>query len=186
MPRIRTNALTGKSSPYRYAAGRYYTAPAASITTGALTDGLLVASPFPVAAPFPANRIACEVTTLAAGATIRLGIFLSAANGTPGELLLDAGTVDAGTTGVKDVTISQAIPAGLIWLAACAQGGAPQVRMGVGSLVPIGDANVANALGQARAGYSVAGVTGALNPAWYSFTGHVSHVPRVAIRAHVS
>ena len=43
-------------------------------------------------------------------------------------LLLDAGVVDTSTTGVKSITIRQALNPGLYWLACVGDGTAPYVR----------------------------------------------------------
>ncbi len=73
------------------------------------------------------TRIGVEVTT-AVSSTIRLGIYgLDATTGGPGALILDAGTVDASTTGNKEITISQALDAGPVWIAAIADA-SPGVR----------------------------------------------------------
>ena len=60
-------------------------------------------------------RIGIEVTTLSAG-TADLRIF-AWNNGVPGALILSAGTVDTGTTGLKELTISQQLTRGYYFLA---------------------------------------------------------------------
>lgn len=71
------------------------------------------------------DRIACEITTARTPGTVRLGIYeMSLTTGDPTTLLLDAGTVDATTSGIKEITISQSIAtSGWYLLAAAAQGG---------------------------------------------------------------
>lgn len=84
--------------------------------------------------PYPGitiDRIAVEVTTAVAGATPRLGIYGSTSEGLPGSLIADFGTVDGSTTGVKELTVSQALPAGRIWLVAAQQGSAACTLRGV-------------------------------------------------------
>lgn len=108
----------------RPTAGQYFRA------TGNQTTGVTVASrmyftPIDVGKSFTMDRIGCGITLGAASSVIRLGIYRSGANGFPDALLLDAGTVDSSTTGNKELTISQAVPAGRFWLAAVAQGGTP-------------------------------------------------------------
>jgi hypothetical protein len=66
------------------------------------------------------DRIGMYVSTAgAASATLRMGIYNSRADGLPGTVLLDAGTVETGTTsGQKLITVSQALRAGVVyWLA---------------------------------------------------------------------
>lgn len=76
------------------------------------------------------DRLGVEVGATGAGSAIRLGIFSADADGFPGALLLDAGTVDtSGSTGFKEISISQAVTAGTYWLSYTWQGGtAPQLR----------------------------------------------------------
>jgi hypothetical protein len=68
------------------------------------------------------DRIGVEVTTVgSAGSVTRLGVWRDN-NGVPGLLLLDAGTVDSTTTGLREITISQLLTPGIYWLGACSQG----------------------------------------------------------------
>lgn len=70
------------------------------------------------------DRISCEVTTAAAGATPRLGIYAATSGGLPGSLVLDAGQIDASTIGLKEITISQTLSGGRYFLMAAQQGSA--------------------------------------------------------------
>jgi hypothetical protein len=94
----------------------------------ALGNSTLTALPFSVGRATTFDRKGIEVTTLAAATNLRMGIYNDA--GGPGSLLLDAGltTSDASTTGLKEATISQALPVGLYWVVVVAQGGTPTVR----------------------------------------------------------
>ena len=108
---------------------RWYTSmlSGAALTTVAPTANVLRAFPFLVPNKMTLDQIAVNVTTLTAGKQ-RLGIYSDNGSVGPGALLLDAGEVDTGTTGVKAATISQAIPAGtLLWLAVVGNA-APTVR----------------------------------------------------------
>jgi hypothetical protein len=71
-----------------------------------------------------AASIACNVTTGGtAGSTIRLGVYNSDGAGGVGGLLVDAGTVDGSTTGVKTVSsLTSATAADRLWLGAVWQG----------------------------------------------------------------
>lgn len=64
--------------------------------------------------PLTFTRIGIEVTVLSAG-NARLGLFTCGTDGAPGTLLLDAGTVSTGTTGIKEITISQTLQPGYYW-----------------------------------------------------------------------
>lgn len=74
------------------------------------------------------TKIACEVGTTAgsSGAVIRLGLrAYNATTNKPGNLIVDAGTVDATTAGVKEATISQALTKGTPYvITITTQGGA--------------------------------------------------------------
>lgn len=73
----------------------------------------------------PFARIAIYMSSAGpANSGCRLGIYESAYGGVSwGDLVLDAGVVDTTTTGLKEITISQALSPGLYWLAMAAQGG---------------------------------------------------------------
>jgi len=83
----------------------------------ALTANRIYAHPLIVAKTITVDIIAVNCTTLIAGGGLRLGIY-SDNNGEPGALLLDAGAVSTAATGVKTITITQQLTAGLYWLAA--------------------------------------------------------------------
>jgi hypothetical protein len=65
------------------------------------------------------NQIGVEVMVANSGATGNLGIYASDSVGEPASLILDAGAIDASTTGVKTITISPALTltAGVYFLA---------------------------------------------------------------------
>ena len=62
------------------------------------------------------NQIGMEVTTLAAG-NVRMGIYTNGVNNLPETLIIDAGTADTGTTGVKTIALNQSLDPGIYWLA---------------------------------------------------------------------
>jgi len=93
-------------------------ANATAITTGAPSVNVLRAMPFLATRGGTLGKISIRVTAAVAG-TGRLGIYqaTSDTNLYPNTRILDAGTVDHGTTGVKTLTISQALTANtLYWL----------------------------------------------------------------------
>jgi hypothetical protein len=60
---------------------------------------------------YPIDEMGVEVTTAGAG-LIRLGIYNADVNWVPTTLVLDAGTVDCSTTGVKRLAMSLTLPVG--------------------------------------------------------------------------
>lgn len=107
--------------------GRYY-APGGARSAFAMGLNALHLIPFRVPTTTTFDRIGILVTTLAASSAVRLGIYESLADGMPGDLVLDAGTVDSTTTGAKEIALSQVLTPNLYWLAFVAQGGNPDCR----------------------------------------------------------
>lgn len=109
-----------------WTAGRYYSGLySTSSTTGTLSVQRLTVVPIWLPAPRTVDRIGLEVTTAGgAGTLARLGLYLADPSTRMATTrLLDAGTVDVTTTGVKQATISQSLPEGLSYLAVIASGG---------------------------------------------------------------
>ena len=105
----------------RYQKGQRYQltslANATALTTGAITANRLYAIPFLVSGTHTYTKIGIYVGTLSAG-NVRLGIYNNLDGDVyPGALLLDAGVVDVGSTGLKEVVISLQLQPGLYWLA---------------------------------------------------------------------
>jgi len=80
-------------------------------TGNALVADRLYARPFMVGKTTTFERIGCNILTAAASSSIRIGIY-NFENGLPTSLVLDAGTVDSSSTGVKEITISQQLTPG--------------------------------------------------------------------------
>ena len=100
--------------------GRYFigsnTAPGSNeFSNGNLSR--LWAAPFQVPRAMSIDRLAVEVMTLQAASTCRLGLYRANANGEPGVLVVDGGTVDTSTTGAKEATVDVALQPGLYWTA---------------------------------------------------------------------
>lgn len=77
----------------------------------AQTANSLYARPLLLPASGTFDRISCYVHTASSGHSIRLGIYEMNSSGQPGALVLDAGTANVATTGLKEITISQALTA---------------------------------------------------------------------------
>jgi hypothetical protein len=133
------------------------------------------------------DRIAVEVTTGGtAGAVVRLGVYDATTGGRPGSLLLDAGTVDSESPGIKELTVSLALSGGLKWLTAVVQGANCSLRVvpatadvNEGQSVPANSTAITSPGG---ALYPIAnGPTGAL-PASAIAPTNVSIGPRLSVR----
>lgn len=112
-----------------HVSGRYYGSPLlTALTTLVLAANTLYGVSFYVPRRATYTSINIEVTTLAGGTSICLGVYADN-NGVPAGRLLDAGTVSSATTGGKTITISQILEAGWYWLALVSDG-TPSVRAG--------------------------------------------------------
>ena len=108
--------------PRVFASGFWYTCASNGGNTSngvAVNPGYANLVPFPVSSLMPVtfNGIAVRVdTAAAAGATARLGIYAADAAGKASALVLDAGTIPIDSTGLKSVTISQALNPALYYI----------------------------------------------------------------------
>lgn len=90
--------------------------------------------------------IAIRCITLGTALNARLGIYLDNGNIYPGTLLLDAGTVDISTTGVKTIAVNQVLPKNTIIFGAVVMNGTSTLRcfsalthpLGKGSILGLG------------------------------------------------
>jgi hypothetical protein len=134
------------------------------------------------------DRLCIEVTTAgSAGAVIRLGAYAFSPTGSlpVGGLLVDGGTVDATTTGAKEITVSLNHPGGPIYLAAATQGAPttlPVVRAQGGGRLFMVQTALRTQLGN-RLGFVATGVTGTLpDPFPAGATDNDSVYPLVWVR----
>jgi hypothetical protein len=111
--------------------GSYFTGDMA----GALTTKSSINTSYLIRAYIPramtVDRIGLEITTNIAASTVRLAIYTDV-NDVPTALILDAGTIDSSTTGYKEITISQALTPGWVWLGCCASSGHAVIVKGSG------------------------------------------------------
>lgn len=119
--------------------GQYHMMDYGALTNLSLAADQLEAVPFIVSRDMTVDRIAIIIQASGAGGTkVRLGIYEGGTNLYPGALLLPAGLVDADSTGIKAITINQALTKGLYWLAYLTDG-APALRASHSSLFsPLG------------------------------------------------
>lgn len=103
----------------KWAPGCWYGPPVASTATTSTNASAFRIPTVPVFVPHEVtiDRIYFEITTASPTAECKVGIYGSTANDLPGALILDAGFVDVTATGGKQVTVSQELPPGLVWLA---------------------------------------------------------------------
>lgn len=102
--------------------GSYYTIPFLGNTSnGGYPLNTILVMPFWLGIAATFDRLAFNVTFASTtGGVCRLGIYNSD-GAVPTSLVLDAGTVGTTSTGVKQITISQALQPGMYWLAVCSQ-----------------------------------------------------------------
>jgi hypothetical protein len=94
-----------------------------TLTTSNYVQNRLYCYPLFIQETITIDRLSVEVTTLQASTTWRIGIYTPDSNGVPSTLLLDAGTVDSSSGGLKTITVSQTLTAGLYYIAGVWQGG---------------------------------------------------------------
>ena len=133
-----TTALASKQQSLLMASGNYYFLGQCTNVGTSNTLGNTSCRSIPVyfTNNVTLSRIGAEITSAGnAGSLLRLGIYNDNGSGYPGSLLIDAGTIDGTSVAVQEITISQAVTAGLYWLCATVQGAAttqPTVRTASG------------------------------------------------------
>lgn len=177
-----TYARVGGGFLKSFKSGRYY------IHSGNMTSGdpgvnYLYLMPFEVPVACTLDRLGIEVVIGIATGVTRLGIYLGDANDIPTTLLLDAGTVATTAAAKVETTISQAVPAGIIWLAMVNQTASATLRVYSGGFAEIGSTTLNGILqAQLQSSYYQSGVSGAL-PTTLALTGVSQYGPIVAVRA---
>jgi hypothetical protein len=169
--------------------GRYYAAGfGGQITTEALTIDREYAVPVDLdRASRTFDRIGISVSTAGtAGSVVRLGIRDTGADGLPGALISDFGTVDSATTGDKELVINRTVTPSFgrrVWLTAAPQVAVPTLRVFSVSHHPAISANSLAGVYQGGAlAFQATGVAGAL-PAMYPTPGSPrTQAPVIAYR----
>lgn len=166
--------------------GYYSVPPGGAPTTAIPNEATATYLPLWIDRTVTVDRIGAEVTVVGtSGAVVRLGIYSSAADGTPSTLVLDAGTISGTSATVQEITISQQLTPGLYWLCAVVQGGAgtrPTMRVNATTGAHLGAIaqSAAVALQFAVSGLLQTGVSGALTTA--AITGGSAGPTRVTVR----
>lgn len=100
---------------------------ASNLGTFTLTADRIFYYPIRVVTPIALDQLAIEVTTSVASGSVRLGVYTATASLQPSVLVVDAGAVDASTTGVKTTSISVTLPPGLYVF--CALGNSSSIAL---------------------------------------------------------
>jgi hypothetical protein len=147
-------------------AGRYEYPEGSNTTLAMAANRLYLVAMFFIK-PTTVDRIGVRVLTAgAAGSVIRLGIYNADDNMFPSTLLLDAGTLVGTSAAIVDITISQALNAGVYWFGAAAQGSPatePTITGRTGNVAPVfSDAGSHNPSQTSQGGLFVNSISGAL------------------------
>jgi hypothetical protein len=106
--------------PLALETGSYYGPIANALASITLNRAIYTPYYFPV--PVVVDAIRCQVTTqAAAGGVVRMGLYGLASGGGPGELIVDAGTAETDTLGIKIVTFTPVTLHGLFYSVAVSQ-----------------------------------------------------------------
>ncbi len=174
----------------RYKSKRYYyvSSPGTS-TTGSQNNQQMKAIPWFVAAEIVVDRLFVEVATAGqAGSLVRLGVYKDDGGGEPGELLVDAGTVDAATAGQKEITLASPVtlPPGFYWAAAGITGGATTVPIlrGLNAALTVhpGSATLPGASGSYAAVIGNLATDGTFPLSWATTGSPSGNGPRIGFR----
>lgn len=181
-----TDEFTPAGVGFKSGASRYYGSPySGAVSTGLKTQATVYYSPLLVPNACTINQIAMVVVSAggSVGSVYRLGLYASDADGEPGALVVDGGTVDTTTTGTKTATISQAVTPGLYWMAACPQGApATQATVYVCTLGAMLNLPIATVSNLEPRGFTQASVTGAFPANATPAVNDGVTTPRVLVR----
>lgn len=158
---------------------RYVSQIVSSTTTSATTASRLIVTPFWVPSSGTYDRIGAEVTSGAAASTVRLGIWADTGSFYPGSLVLDAGTIDGNSATFQEITISQYLSQGVVWIGAAAQGGTPTLRWINTSIAILPQLSTNTGI---SVGYFQASVTGAFDASFAASQSVITSAPRVLMR----
>lgn len=167
-------------------AGLWYPSlPCTGIGTNALPNQVLRLTPMDVPLALTLTGLAIEVTSAGdASCVSRLGIYADDGTGYPGALVLDAGTVAADSTGVKTITISQALTTGRYWVGAATQGAAtvqPTIRTPASAMVSIGQ-SATPGTSSSNIAYTQSSVSGALPGTFTTSVAAAGQAPRIYVQ----
>lgn len=163
----------------RVGVGRYRAVRGAVGTTRALTQNAEYCAPIAVAPGQTLDRVALNLSTAGSGGTLRFGVRQDE-GGLPSATVTELGTVDASTTGIKEVTVS-VVPTGpRLWLCVVGQGAAGLVAAGVNG--PVEGIDLTSAPTAPLGAFTQTGVSGAF-PTTAPTASAVGAAPLLAVRA---
>lgn len=179
--RFGTDPYDPSTSIWKVTPNNYRQPRGSTGTTRAMTQNTEYCVPLDVPAGTVLDRIGINVTTAAASGVVRLGVRADS-NGYPGALLVDASTIDASTTGSKELTISVTTTGIRVWLCAVGQGASTIVCTGInGPVWPVEATTLASAAGGVQAAYAQNSITGALG-SFGAGNGTAGVAPLVVVR----
>ncbi|WP_197004374.1 hypothetical protein [Longispora fulva] len=158
--------------------------PTGSTTTQTIAVGELILCPLVLHTALTADQVSIDVSTAAAGATVRLLVYGAVASGQPGAFTTEpASPFDASQSGARVVTLpgTYTFPAGVTWLGLLSAGSGVTLRAAASwhPLVMTDAANPPFGTGVAGA-YLMTGVS--TPPA--NFTGVTTRIaPRISLRS---
>lgn len=163
----------------------YPSLPCSGLTTSQIPNQSLRLTPMDVPRSLTVSGLAVEVTAAGeASSTFRFGIYADDGTGYPGVLVLDAGTVAADSTGVKTITISQALTPGRYWVGGVTQGAATTaatIRTPANAMVSIGSSTTPGT-GSSVLAYNQTGVAGALPTPFTTSVSAAGQSPRIYVQ----
>lgn len=162
--------------------GAWHGFPAYGAATSAtVPDGRLFALPFWPGRSCTVTAVAANVTVALVGGNIRFGLYANA-DGVPGTLVADWGTVATGLTGIRSVTgLSAAVRPVLHWLVIARQGGLLNLGLTARDTWEPLVSETTPTLVANNSGYYRDGVTGAL-PASYGAISGAIQAPSVSVQ----
>lgn len=171
---------------YRLKSGLWFCSSPFGVNGGPTLDSLRLTW-FPVSKTATLDRIALWVQTGLALSVVRLGIYRDDGSGYPGARVLDAGTVDSSSAGLKTITISQELTPDLYWIGGVAQTAVATLSIGQTTFQPF-FGSMGSTVTPASGGYSgegnfaEAGVSGALPANFTTSKASIANAPRVFLR----
>lgn len=179
-------ALSSVQPELQAATGEYMAHSYPISTSVVPTLDRLMVYPFLVPKACTIDRLSVWCTVAQTSSVVRLGLYSNGTGDRPGALLLDAGTVSTGSgTGAREVTVSQAVPAGLIWFAFAVQtaGGTVAFTRYLNGTARIPSTAASQVVGDNVVGLYKSSITGAFPDPFGTPTALIANsVPAIALR----
>lgn len=187
----RLHQFFGSSLVHAHRDGRWHAAPDGAISLGAQTLGNTTLRVFPlvIARKLRITDVGINVTTAGeSGSVFRAGIYSDIATGGgffPGALVSEFGTLAADAIATPTIgSLTVDLDPGIYWIGGAVQG-APTTQPALtgtsSTLYTLNDSSAANAIPNARTGFSQNTVSAGL-PAQFSNSGAISAIPRVGYK----